>query len=470
MSGRILVVDGTATQRIILQVKLASAFYDVVQAETGKQALKEALRTRPDLVIAAQDLPDMTGAELCRRIRPVAPSGDLPVILMQSRDDPAGRLAALEAGAQDTLPQPIDEVLLFARLRGLIRAREAERELRLRDDTGRALGLAEDASGFATPARVAVVEAPGAATRSVAAALAGASSADIVRTAREDVLRGRAARVDVFVLVEGESGSALDLLSDLRARPETRRAAILYIAEGTQRQLAATALDLGADDIVIGNALPAELTLRLAKLLQRKRISDRLRANVEEGLRAALTDPLTGLYNRRYAGPHLDRIDSAARQSGRPYGVLMLDIDHFKSINDRYGHAVGDLVLAGVAKCLAGNLRAADLVARYGGEEFLVILPETDLREALGIARRLCARVRDLAIPRGSDRPALKVTVSAGATSGPVKTSGDTGDVVAAADRALYSAKERGRNRALATPAEGYLSSKRRISVTRRSA
>ncbi|SFD55943.1 diguanylate cyclase [Roseivivax sediminis] len=470
MTGRILVVDGTATHRIILRVKLGSAFYDVAQAASGTAALEEALRTRPDLVLAANRLEDMTGAELCRRLRPLSPSRDLPVILIQSSDDPAGRLEALRAGAEDTLARPLDEVLLFARLRSLLRAREAERELRLRDDTGRALGLAEDASAFVPRARVALVEAPGADRGAIATGLRDLANADLASCTRKDVLQGRAAATDLFVLVEGPGGAALDLLSEVRSRPDTRRAAILYIAAEGQRREAATALDLGADDLVIGAALPEELTLRTEKLMQRKRVTDRLRASMQEGLRAALTDPMTGLYNRRYALPHLERIDAAAQRSGKPYGVLMLDIDRFKTINDGYGHAVGDLVLTDIARRLQHNLRAADLLARHGGEEFLVILPDTDADQTLNIANRLCARVREVPVKIGAGLPPLPVTISAGATVGPAASGLETGALIAAADHALYAAKEAGRDRAVGTRVMPHLSPKRAISASSRSA
>ena len=152
---------------------------------------------------------------------------------------------------------------------------------------------------------------------------------------------------------------------------------------------AAMALDLGANDILAEGFPSGELAIQVRTQLRRKADAARLRASVRDGLKLAVTDPLTGLYNRRYAMSHLGRIAEQAARSGRSFTVMVADIDRFKAINDTWGHAAGDSVLVQVARILPDNLRAVDLVARIGGEEFLVVMPDTEEAEARLAAERL---------------------------------------------------------------------------------
>ncbi|WP_443069418.1 diguanylate cyclase [Sulfitobacter sp. HI0040] len=154
--------------------------------------------------------------------------------------------------------------------------------------------------------------------------------------------------------------------------------------------LAAHALDLGADDVMTDGFEPAELSLRLRNLMRRKQMDEQMRATVRTGAQAAIFDPLTGLHNRRYAMPHLQRIADHARATARPFAVMLADLDHFKRVNDRHGHAAGDAVLAETATRLRSNLRAMDMVARIGGEEFMIVMPGSTLKEASAAALRLC--------------------------------------------------------------------------------
>ena len=160
------------------------------------------------------------------------------------------------------------------------------------------------------------------------------------------------------------------------------------------------------------------MALRIRRQLDRKAQADRLRATVEDGLKLAMTDPLTGLFNRRYALPHLSRIAARALAENRPFAVMVLDIDRFKLVNDQYGHAAGDTVLREVALRVKDNLRSVDLVARFGGEEFLVAMPDTDLTSARLAAERLRAVVENtpVTLPNGTGQ--VQVTLSIGVAIG----------------------------------------------------
>lgn len=236
------------------------------------------------------------------------------------------------------------------------------------------------------------------------------------------------------------------MLVELRSRDRSRRSAQLLVLPDNAEELAAQALDLGADDLVHASVTAKELRLRAQRLLARKRRQDTVRDSLHDGLRAAVTDPLTGLYNRRYALPQLERLARQQAAAGRPFAVLLLDLDHFKRVNDRCGHGAGDRVLVEVADRLRGALDTSDLAARIGGEEFLVVLPETGAESACSTARRLCRLIEATPFSGAGD---LALTVSIGiALGGSAGTPPQSPEaLLARADGALYEAKQAGRNR-----------------------
>ncbi|ASX13423.1 GGDEF domain-containing protein [Aeromonas dhakensis] len=162
--------------------------------------------------------------------------------------------------------------------------------------------------------------------------------------------------------------------------------------------------------------------------------------------RLAMTDDLTGLHNRRQIQNKGQNWFRQAREQGKPFSVLLLDIDHFKLVNDQLGHHVGDLVLAAVAKCIAAQLRSLDRVGRNGGEEFLVLLPDTCLDEAMEVAERIRHRVSQLRIEGMPEGRFVNVSIGC-AQQGPLDES--LGGLVQRADEAMYRAKQAGRNQVM---------------------
>jgi two-component system cell cycle response regulator len=168
-----------------------------------------------------------------------------------------------------------------------------------------------------------------------------------------------------------------------------------------------------------------------------------LRADLDRSLEMAVTDPLTGLRNRRYVRRHLEGV---LRNSGA--AVLLLDVDHFKAVNDTHGHAAGDVVLREIAERVRGHLRSADVVARYGGEEFMVVMSGATAEDGRLVAERLRGAIAQQ--PVAVEGQVLSVTASVGVAGGPAGTVAD--ELVAAADAALYRAKKAGRNRVEIAP------------------
>jgi two-component system, cell cycle response regulator len=250
--------------------------------------------------------------------------------------------------------------------------------------------------------------------------------------------------LDLVLVDVGLPGmDGLDLLRAIKERLVDPDVPVVLV---TARRLAsdvATGLGLGATDYLRKPFEIPELLARVEAALKNKQRQDRLRQQNQELDRLTRTDVLTGAFNRR----HLDDAIAAACRTAERYedhiGILMIDIDHFKQVNDRYGHQCGDQVLEAVAERLQGELRAGDTLVRWGGDEFLVLLPRTNDVGAVAVAERLRARVGDEAFPVAGGA-ILTLTVSVGVASA---MSPEPSELVAGADRALYVAKASGRNR-----------------------
>ncbi len=454
MPVKILIVDPVTTNRIVLKVKLLAAFYEVLQAPGG-QAARDALTTQaPDLVLIGSGMAAEDAIDLVTKFPDLGGEGvRVPVLALLPGRDPDTRRALLTAGVDEVMERPVDDLILLARLRCLMRANQAMRELALRDGTRRALGLAEAPQGFEAPPRVSLAGHDTAMLTRLGTALKRAMpGASVNSDLMASLQTGEAkAMPDVFVVTMsgGQSGEGLGLISNIRARPELRDAAILAIVPPGTREAAAAALDHGANDLVASDVETAELVLRLRRLTARKRMNDRLRKTVQSGLHAAVTDPLTGLYNRRYAMPHLQRMAERCRLSERGFAVMIADLDYFKRVNDEHGHAAGDAVLVETAERLLTNLRAVDLVARIGGEEFLIAMPDTDRDAAQRAADRLCHVIGDQPFVLPGPKVSISVTASIGvvlAQPNRADLPGGIDALIQAADRALYGSKMQGRN------------------------
>jgi two-component system cell cycle response regulator len=454
MSGRVLVVDDVATNRLLLRAKLSSAYYDVAVAENGRQALEMARREQPDMVMLDVMMPDIDGFAVCARLKAAEDTAHIPVIMVTALDTPEERIRGLEAGADDFLSKPFNDLALFARVRNLMRMKMMFDELRLRDLTSRELGLTDfvseqemelDLGGSIMLAPPTLAEGAGWAVELEERL---SLSTIVTYSEREALNLARLEHPDCFVVHQRlmEGGDGLRLVSALRARPETRQSAVILVVEAGDVATAAKGLDLGASDYIEAPFDVNELIVRVRSQLRRKRYSDRLRTNVRNGLKLAVIDPLTGIYNRRYAAQHLHRVMERARDTGGVFAVMMMDLDRFKAINDRFGHDAGDAVLREFSHRLKENIRGVDLVARFGGEEFFVAMPDIDHVAAGQAAERIRRAVEGAPfVARGASEP-IEVTVSIGVAIGGAEDR-DAEAVIKRADSALYQAKHGGRNR-----------------------
>lgn len=456
VQGTILILDGVSTNRIMLKVQLSAAYYHVVQSDSLEGLLPLVRRTRPDLILTAMTLPDGSATGVRHLLQSDSTLDAIPIVAITPQNDRTARLVALGAGIDDVLSQPLDDLILQSRIRSLIRTHDFDDELHAHDETSDVLGFAEPMIRFNVPAQITLL------TGDV---YTGARWRNRLKQNLNHKLRVHqmgdihALMTDtvpdaiVIELTEETAETALGLMADLQARSSTRHAAIIAVTDPAHPRLAAEALDRGANDVLPTGFSAKELTLRLSAQLRHKARSDQFRNTVRDGLRAAVRDPMTGLYNRRYALPQLARIAQKAAETGRQYAVMLADLDHFKRINDRFGHPVGDAVLIEAAQRLRNQLQPNDLIARVGGEEFMVVLPDTDQDRVITAAEKLCQEINSKPfVVSGCDQP-IQVTISIGVVIGPPPCLGlggppepTTNALIIQADRALYSAKDAGRN------------------------
>ncbi len=452
MSARVLVVDDILPNVKLLEAKLSSEYYDVLTATSGEEALKLVQDESPDIVLLDVMMPGMDGFEVCKRIKETPEIAHIPVVMVTALTDTQDRVRGLESGADDFLSKPVNDTALMARVRSLVRLKMTVDEWRVRENTATQLGVVGETSNVMSEpvegARILLVEDLSFEVDKFRDALSADDDivihADTGTQAMEYVGQQDFDLLVISLNLKGEDG--LRLCSHLRSNERTRQLPILMVAGEDDMPRVAHGLEIGAHDYVMRPVDRNEFLARCRTQVRRKRFQQRLRSNYEISLSMALTDSLTGLYNRRYLEVHLQKLIAKNETSRKSLGVLMMDIDHFKKVNDTYGHNVGDEVLKEFSTRLTDSLRSFDLVARTGGEEFVIILPDVTEERAHFIAERLRRTIADTPFTCSTPEGTLSISTSIGGT---IINEGQPAieDVIKKADDCLYQAKEGGRNR-----------------------
>ncbi len=452
MSARVLVLDAVATNRIIMTSKLSASHYHVTASHKliNPDDVADLPPSRqPDVILLDANLSRWNGLDLCHAFKNHASTAHIPVLMTLPAALGSVTADAFEAGADDVLVRPLNEQVMLARLRNLIRANLRTRVL---ENSGNGLGqpFVESPAHEASVSRTAFVstgfERDAALGKTIQEALGRPLEilrwSEILATADTDH------SVDLIIVASEAQNTRdpLNLICDLRSRSASRDSAIIMVTSTGMNDpaLISEALNSGANDVVSCEVNQVELRARLLRQIVTKRREDALRAHIQSGLRMATTDPLTGLHNRRYATSRLTRIAELTRETGSAFALLMLDVDHFKLINDTYGHSVGDEVLKSIATKLHDNLRDSDLLARIGGEEFLIAMPDACHMIAMSTADRLRRTIETLPLIDPNTGTRLSVTMSIGMTISNGQAANE--QLLYEADRALYAAKAGGRN------------------------
>lgn len=456
MTARILVVDDIAANVKLLEARLSAEYFDVQTATSGLEALDRLERAPFDIVLLDVMMPGMDGFEVCRRIKANPKTALVPVVMVTALDQSSDRIKGLEAGADDFLTKPVGDVQLITRVKSLVRLKQLSDELHLRATQGRMAideraALAEIARG--EPGNVLVVDDRPSSYERIQRTLEPEHKVVVETKPQEALFRAAEEPFDLVVVNLSLQGyDALRLCSQLRSLDRTRTIPILLVAEPEDNARLLRGLDLGVNDYLVRPMDRQELLARTRTQVRRKRYAEKLRDSVQLTMEMAVMDGLTGLNNRRYLETQLATYVSHAVQRNRELSLLIVDIDHFKRVNDTYGHDAGDDVLREFAKRMRKCVRGIDLACRYGGEEFVVVMPDTDARVAGIVAERLRQRIAAESFPIAGGTRQLDVTISVGLAS--VDSVGDTPEaILKRADNALYEAKRSGRNRVVAAAA-----------------
>jgi two-component system cell cycle response regulator len=455
MTARVLVVDDVPANVKLLQARLAAEYFEVLTAYSGPEALEVCARERVDVVLLDVMMPGMDGFEVCRRIKQGPATAHVPVIMVTALDQSVDKVQGLDAGADDFLTKPVDEIALMTRVKNLARLKVLSDELMMHASPAAQTELSATSvgeSGAAERGRLLIVEDQ---ARSAARMVEGLAKTHTV-TVESDPQAGLLKLLDegcdlLIVSLSLSQADGLRLVSQVRSLERTRHLPIIVLVEPGDEPRLMRGLDMGVNDYLMRPVERNEMLARVRTQIRRKRHSDRLRARLEESVELSIVDPLTGLHNRRYMEDHLRTLVAQAVRAGRPLSLLIADIDHFKAINDTWGHDVGDKVLRQVAQRFRQNIRSMDLACRFGGEEFVGIMPDLDLARALQVGERLRASIAGDVFTVGPGRP-LEVTASVGLAA--LEGWDDTPDnLIKRADQALYAAKRRGRNRVMSDAA-----------------
>ena len=456
MTARVLVVDDIVANVRLLEARLTAEYFEVLTAFSGHEALELLARERVDVVLLDVMMPGIDGFETARRIKANAKTQHVPVIMVTALDQTSDRVQGLEAGADDFLRKPVDDVALVTRVKNVVRLKSLNDEMMSRAASSQQLGLSTSPflnwAEAGNSGRILLVEDHPRAAQRIVDSLAKSYRVDVEPNPQAALLRTGDVAYDLMIVsLSLTDADGLRLCSQVRSLDRTRHMPlIILVDEGEQARLL-RGLDMGVNDYLTRPVDSNELLARVRTQITRKRYSDILRNRIEESVEMAITDGLTGLFNRRYMETHLATLVTQSQQDNRPLSLLIADIDHFKRVNDTYGHDAGDTVLRDFATRFRRNTRGVDLACRLGGEEFVIIMPETGLRRAFQIGERLRAAIASETF-RVNATTDLRMTASVGvATLEPADDTSAT--LYKRADNALYAAKREGRNRVMADAA-----------------
>lgn len=457
MTARVLVVDDIPANVKLLEARLSAEYFDVVTAYSGQEALDICATSQCDIVLLDVMMPGMDGFETCRRLKGDPATHHIPVVMVTALDQVSDRVKGLEAGADDFLTKPVNDIQLITRVRSLVRLKMITDELRMRAMTSREIGirdpLAEAVSEQGTGGKVLLVEDRKSSWERIGQTLCAQQQVDVEPDPQEALFRAADGDYDLaMVSLSLESFDGLRLCSQLRSLERTRSMPILMLVEPEEQARLMRGLEIGVNDYLVRPIDKNEMLARVRAQVKRKRYGDMLRDSVQMSMEAAITDGLTGLHNRRYMETHLATLFQQATSRGKPLTSLVLDIDYFKSVNDTYGHDAGDDVLREFAQRIKSCVRGVDLACRFGGEEFVVIMPDTDVCVATQVGERIRRKVAAEPFPISKGAKAIDITVSIGVST--VEGADDTAQAfLKRADLALYRAKRDGRNRVVAEAA-----------------
>ncbi|MBI4666840.1 MAG: diguanylate cyclase [Nitrospinae bacterium] len=448
----ILIVDDEEDIRLNLMAALSAEGYDIRLAATGAEALDMVKERRPDLVMLDVMMPDMDGYELCKRMKEDYGLKNVGVVFASALRKTRDRVEGLDRGADDYITKPFNMPELMAKIRAHLRMSEYKKQLERLAEFARSLNsieldrisaaVSETLPDLLPSDRFSLFMLDGQENnlRLLAHNYGGEGMDNLLLPLESSPIMAEALKNGVEILVEDFQASPYSTRSK-RARYNDGYAFCAPVMMGGE---ALGVLNLNGN----GQGFFSRMDMNVARLVTETLAATLLnhRRHMEIN-RLAITDGLTKLFNHRHFYERLTQEFERTRRFHQDLTCVMIDVDHFKKINDTYGHLAGDVILKHIADKLAAHLRKIDLVARYGGEEFSILLPQTDTHAAEAVAERIRQDVASSPAETGAGP--VTVTISIGICSANTPGVTKVDDLVRMADEALYQAKRAGRDKTL---------------------
>jgi two-component system, cell cycle response regulator len=452
LKRRILIVDDDPLNVKLLASKLPEDQFEPITAFSGQEAMRKTLKNPPDLILLDIMMPEMNGYEVSHWLKTNPTTQDIPIILVTALDGADDKIKGFEAGADEFLNKPVNTIELLARINSLLRLRYYREQLlsRTLSEKGFSGGQTtpDPAEAIHPSGKILLVEDDEKDARMIQEYFAGESyQLETVNTGEAALDRIQKEGIDLVlldVLLPGLNG--FEVCQRIKGLHQTQDLQVVLITCLPDLENKIKGVEQGADDYLIKPINGRELKARIKVLIKKKHYIDQLRNNFERALNSAIYDGLTGLHNQTYFKKFLEMELKRADRQRYPLGLMIIDIDDFKKINDRFGHLSGDLIIKDLAQVIKKNTREVDLSARYGGDEFVVVLPYTDQNETVRIVERIQKAV---ARYRESEESLLQLeslTLSFGIAFFPYQGA-TMEELIRNADQSLYRSKQEGKNR-----------------------
>jgi two-component system cell cycle response regulator len=450
MSAKVLVIDDLEANLKMFEGKLAENYYDITIAKSGEEALKILETHEIDVILLDSVMPIMDGFETCKKIKSNDKYSIIPIIMLSTAWNEEERLKGLAAGADDFIPKNASKALLFAKINSLANIKKFTYDLiEKNSNSGEILEL--DHSAFSqelSNSKIFIIDDNLVQIENLKHIICKiTNNISIARKFPFDPTSEiRENDVDIIIInSEIANNEALKICSKIINKAKFAKIPIVILIEENDENTIIKALEIMVADCIKTPFKEEEVKIRIINQLKRKKLQDKLESNFEKNISLASRDALTDIYNRHYFDSHAKILYNNAISEKSSLSFIIIDLDHFKLVNDTYGHQVGDEVLKQTSSAIKSTIRPGDLLARFGGEEFVILLPDTNLKNAEIVAERIRKKIEETDFTISHAEKIIHKTTSIGLTE--LQDNEDSIEkMIARADKALYLAKDKGRN------------------------
>ncbi|MBX7146065.1 MAG: response regulator [Alphaproteobacteria bacterium] len=396
MPARILVVDDVPANLRLLEARLTAERFDVITVENGQAAIEMMKMQPPDLVLLDVMMPGMNGFEVCKKIRSTKAIADIPVVMITASSEPVHRSLSLEAGADDFLTKPINDMALLARTKSLVHLKKMIDELYMRESTMGQFYLmptimADEIEDIG-PGRILLIHENNIWVQKITDALQEAKC-QTTHMPSLDLVYDKLTLDDdynvIILSVEFGLEEILKLIAYLRVQENTRPVPIILTGNLSDIPQIVKALENGGNDYFLKPIEREEVLLRVRTQVRRSYYQERLRILDERNVSNALVDHLTGLYNEHYIADYLKKAFAQFDQNNKPLSIMIVNVDNFYEINKNCNPQVAEALLHGLIRRMQVHIHSPDFIGRLSEDKFILVMPDTTLQTAQMLANRL---------------------------------------------------------------------------------